>query len=133
MRSLFLKLQSQFSPSLSYGAAEIFNNLRLNQWPWVVDPRASSSMNKVIRRPRLKRFVKYGDDHAQPTNQVRPSYLRYMAVRTIECGVQIVLDYNAEHGSSLSVRIRGDEHSYGRLRPVYGRSRQRDGVFFTLH
>lgn len=82
--------------------------------------RANFSMNKVIRQLQLfgETFSvvaeeRYRDVHAQPIGQVRPSYLRYMAVCTHDYGVQIILDYNVERGTSFSVRIRSDKHSYG--------------------
>lgn len=95
-------------------------------------------MNKVIQRSRLfgeARFAeeKYGDDHAEPAGQVRPLYLRYMAVCTIDYSVQSVLDHNVEHGANISVPIRSDEHSYGRLLRIHGWSEQRNDVFFILH
>jgi len=103
-----------------------------------VDSRESFSVKVTRRRTAIDSFPvvaekKYGDDHAQSIGQVRHPFLRYMALRTVYCNIQIVLDHNAEHGSSLSVSIRDNEHSYGRFLRIHGRSEQCDDIFSTLH
>jgi len=103
-----------------------------------VDPRASFSVNKVTRRriaidPFPVVEEKYGDDHAQSNGQIRSPLLRYMALRTVHCNIQIVLDHNAEHGSNLSVSIHDNEHSYGRFLRIHGRNERCGGIFSTLH
>jgi len=76
---------------------------------------------------------KYEEDHAQSIGQIRSPFLRYIALRTVYCNIQIVLDHNAEYGPSLSVSIRDNEHSYGRVLRIHGRSEQCDGIISTLH
>lgn len=55
----------------------------------VVDPCVSFSVNKVVRRTAIPVVAeeKYGDDHDQPTDQVRPLRLRPMASCTVHRGV----------------------------------------------
>lgn len=72
------------------------------------------------------------DDYVQLDNEGRASLFRGLAVFTVNRDVSVVLDHGVQHGSTLSIHLRGREQ-YGRLRRLHGRSKQRAGFFVAVH